>query len=94
MNRPIEKSSVVWLLFWLVAGAVGVGAGLETSRYSHYVFAAACLFLGLSAYRRPPIRIFADERPASRAPQADVTSIIGMVLLAASLVLRYVVPAG
>lgn len=93
MNRPVEKSGVFWLLFWLVAGAVGIAAALETSRYSYYVFAVACLFLGLSAVRRPPFKIFADERPVSRSPQADAATIVGLLLLATSLVLRYVVPA-
>lgn len=93
MNGSAQKSSVIFVLIWFAAGAIAVGAALETSRYSHYVFAAACLFFGLAAYRRPPFRIFANEPPVARDPQADVTSMVGLLLLVASLVLRYVVPA-
>ena len=93
MKSRREKSGVLWLSVWVVACAISVGAALETGGYSYYVFAAAYLCFGVVAYRRPPLRVFANEVPASEDRRVDGVSIAGLLLLAAALVLRYAVPA-
>jgi hypothetical protein len=91
------KSSAVFVLFvGLFAAAISVAAGVQSGAMHYYVAAGAFVCIGVGGYRRPlPFTVpFREMVAYARSRRPDTLSVVGLVLLFASLIARYAfVPA-
>jgi hypothetical protein len=93
MIGTLNKAGIFFLSIGLFAAGVSLAAALESASYSYYISAAAFVCIGISGYRRAiplhlPLREVAAQMQTQRV---DAVSIAGLMLLFASLVVRYVI---